>query len=156
MLYLQSLLTNIAEFSASAVATTAVWPCLCAYNVFSYLPASTAHSACSVPYLSEKCPFLCHLLSHTGPAPARGASNKHNTTSMLHTVCVSDLLVEILHLEAIDFLVDLEETDEAINSNNQPLLLEQQQSIIQTVRLFVHLCKHFKSNYPYTFFCSHL
>ena len=119
MLYLQSFLTNIAEFDAHTITTTAVWPCLCAYDTFAYLPEPTTHNACNVPYLQEKCPLLCHLLAHKSTTVA----NRHKHAS-LHALCVPDLLVEILHLEAIDFLVDLEETDAAIN-NNQPQLQQQ-------------------------------
>ncbi len=129
MLYLQSFLTNIAEFDARTIVSTTVWPCLCAYDIFSYLPESTAHNACNVPYLQDKCPLLCHLLAHkstTAVDPRQHAS--------LHALRVTDLLVEILHLEAIDFLVDLEETDAAINNNNnQPQ--HQPQSAVQPVRL---------------------
>eukprot|EP01032_Pedospumella_encystans_P013208 gene13208-15219_t len=85
MLYLQSFLTNIAEFDAHTITTTVVWPCL----------------------------------SHKSTT----ASDRQKHAS-LHALRVPDLLVEILHLEAIDFLVDLEETDAAIN-NNQPQLQHQ-------------------------------
>ena len=128
MLYLQSFLTNIAEFDAHTITTTTVWPCLCAYDIFAYLPEPTAHNACNMPYLQEKCPLLCHLLEHKSTT----ASDRQKHAS-LHALCVADLLVEILHLEAIDFLVDLEETDAAIN-NNQPQL--QQQGAAQPVCYF--------------------
>jgi len=130
MLYLQSFLTNIAEFNVHTIVSTTVWPCLCAYDIFSYLPESTAHNVCNVTYLQEKCPLLCHLLAHKTTT----AFDSHQHAS-LHALRVSDLLVEILHLEAIDFLVDLEETDAAIN-NNQPQ--PQPQGAVQPVHfLFV-------------------
>jgi len=88
--------------------------------------------------LQEKCPLLCHLLVHKSTA----ALDPHQQAS-LHALRVTDLLIEILHLEAIDFLVDLEETDAAIN-NNQPQL--QPQGAVQPVRVL----------FVFTFFTSML
>lgn len=119
MLYLQSFLTNLAEFAADAIADVTVWPCLCAYDIFQYLPDKSPEAASNATYLAEKCPLLTHILDCKPPrafgSPASTPAGSAGLRAQLRSVRLPDLLVEVLHLEAMDFLVDLEETDEAIN-----------------------------------------
>ena len=147
MLYLQSLLTNLAEFAPDAIADVPVWPCLCAYDIFQYLPEKSTDSTSHATYLSDKCPLLSHILDCKPPrafgAAASTPAGKTGVRAQLRTMCLPDLLVEVLHLEAMDFLVDLEETDEAINQQMGqvlPMSPQPQSSHQKVCNLYLENC----------------
>lgn len=143
MLYLQSFLTNLAEFAPDSIADVTVWPCLCSYDIFQYLPEKSAETTSHAAYLSEKCPLLSHILECKSPrafgSPAStpaGMAGKTGVRAQVKSMRLPELLVEVLHLEAMDFLVDLEETDEAINRQmGQGPMSPQPQSSTQQVHL---------------------
>lgn len=116
MLHLQSLLRNLTEHSAAAVASVCVWNSLHSYeHIFRSLPRRLHRAGkrtCADAQFMKSCPLVATFLQTCESAEDRAASCSSAT--------LSDLLVEILLLETKEQLRDLEDTDAAINSSSAP------------------------------------
>lgn len=111
VLLLQSLLTHLCASGDIAVDAATVDASLRAYpDLQDALPnvSKALRSQRLGTYLHTRCPAIHHLLfrSHDGAESTASAQ-----------ASLPGLLVGLLYLETVDFLRDLEETDEAINSS---------------------------------------
>lgn len=145
-MYLQSLLNTLCSNSsatsssntttsttstiaAQSIADMPVLDCLQHYTVLLHSLPRSSHTTTTTStttthprtaHLRDKCPLILHLYSNnnTSNNSINNKTIRKNVSIQVQNSTISDLLVEMLYIETIDFVVDLEETDDIIKNNS--------------------------------------
>jgi hypothetical protein len=122
MLSLQNLLVCLMEADPHCVIGIDVVDSVNAYSsLLRSLPPAGAHGAQTQRRnaVLGGCPILRQILTLNGPAAKGSSVDRSNSSDHLEGQSLPFLLVEILKVEAADFISDLHATDQAINQEQE-------------------------------------